>query len=66
MFCSRNPADVESTPTLGNRKWRTQKTPKKEHKDKIRLTHVDVTNKNMERTMEMMNTGDGEQTTSDK
>ena len=39
-----------------DRKWRTRK---KEHMDKVRLTHDDITNGNMERATERMNTGDG-------
>ena len=39
-----------------DRKWRTRK---KEHMEKVRLTHDDITNGNMERATERMNTGDG-------
>ena len=39
-----------------DRKWKTRK---KEHADKVRLTQEDITNGNIQRATERMNTGDG-------
>ena len=39
-----------------DRKWKTRR---KEHMDKVRLTQEDITNGNMDRATERMNTGDG-------
>ena len=39
-----------------DRKWKTRK---KEHMDKVRLTHDDINSGDMQRATERMNTGDG-------
>ena len=39
-----------------DRKWKTRR---KEHMDKVRLTQEDITNGNIDRATERMNTGDG-------